>query len=207
MTPLTKKDVLNYIARFVVTYGENLKTIEEQKLRMETYFDILKVYPKELCDRAVLNAMKNSEFIPKPATIVREIEKMQVAYEKSDTELWAELTDVLYEVSGCAYKFRFNFVESNGKTQGENARIRVEEIFNGLSPELKEYCRNSGGLVELANNDGLQYEKGRFMRIIPQIKERIKVRQSTDGQLAALITDFTGQLSLDKTKTKLLTGD
>ncbi len=140
MTPLTKKDVLNYIARFVVTYGENLKTIEEQKLRMETYYGVLKEYPKELCDRAVFNAMKQSEFIPKPATIVREIEKMQVAYSKSDTELWAELMDVIYEVSSCAYKFRFNFIEGNGKTQGENARIRVEEIFDGLSPELKEYC-------------------------------------------------------------------
>ena len=209
MTPIKPTDVNRYITTIRINFENAYKTQtdDEREILIRSWYAILKDYPKEICDKAVINAIKHAKFAPRIGDIVEQIEKMQAAYEKSPEELWAELTGCFYEVSSCAYKFRFNFVEWNGKTQGENARARVEQIFNGLSPELKEYCRNSGGLVELANSDGQQYEKGRFLKVIPQIKERAKTRRDTGDQLAALIYGLSRQLSFDCAETKLLQED
>ena len=204
MAPITPQDINKYIAMIRINFEHAYKTQDdaERQMLIKSWYAILREYPKEICDKAVIEAIKytrSKDYAPRIGDIVERIEKMREAYEKSSEELWAELTDTFYEVSSCAYKFRFNFVESNGKTQGENARLRVEKIFNNLSPELKEYCRNSGGLVELANADGQQYEKGRFMKTIPQIKQRIKIRQSTP-ELATLLEGGAGLLAIEGAK-------
>ena len=172
-------DIIKTIGLIRLTYPNSYqtKTDKEEQMLYELWFDIFKEYSCELFLTAVKNAIKNSEFAPKPATIIKEIEKMQEAYQKSDTELWAELTSVFYEIEECANRFTYDFIEKNGKTQGENAKIRAQEIFNSLSEELKEYLQNTGALVELALSDNPEYEKGRFMRIMPEIKERVKTRQ------------------------------
>lgn len=190
MKPVTIDDVLEYLTIIRINFENAYKsqTQEEQKLLLKSWYAILKDYPKEVCDKAVINALKNAEFAPRIGSIVKEIEKMQVAYEKTAEELWAELTGTFREVSDCAYRFRFNFIERNGKTQGENARIRLKEIYNSLSPEVKDYVRNESTLIELADltDNQLNFEKGRFLKTIPQIKERVKTRAQT-GNMAGLL--------------------
>lgn len=190
MKPLTIDDVLEYLTMIRINFENAYKsqTKEEQKLLLKSWYAILKDYPKEVCDQAVINALKNAEFAPRIGSIVKEIEKMQVAYEKTAEELWIELSGVLHDVSECAYKFRFNFVESNGKTQGENAKIKLQNIFKGLSPEIKDYIRNEYTLIDLAEmtDNQLNFEKGRFIKTVPQIKERAKTRAQT-GNMAGLL--------------------
>jgi hypothetical protein len=209
MTQLQPTDVNKYITTIRINFENAYKTQtdEEREILIKSWFAILKDYPKEVCDRAVINALANAEYAPRIGSIVKEIEKMQVAFEKSETELWSELTGVFREVERCAYAFRYTAIDYNGKTQGENARIRINEIFNGLSPELKEYCRNANGLIDLARSEGLEYEKGRFMRVIPQMKERARVRQSTPDGLAGLVQGLATQFTLGCDGTKLLQGD
>ena len=209
MTQLQPTDVNKYITTIRINFENAYKTQtdEEREILIKSWFAILKDYPKEVCDKAVINALANAEYAPRIGSIVKEIEKMQVAFEKSETELWSELTGVFREVERCAYSFKFTYVEANGLSQGENARIRINEIFNGLSPELKEYCRNANGLIELAKSEGLEYEKGRFMRVIPQMKERARVRQSTPDGLAGLVQGLATQFTLGCDGTKLLQGD
>ncbi len=215
MTPITPQDVINYISAIRVFYpkafpisSDPKEADKERAILIKMLFNILREYPKEVCDVAVENLVKNFNYeYPKPADIIAEIKKLQVAFEKSETELWSELTGVLREVETCAYRFRFNAIEYNGKEQGENARIRVNEIFNGLSPELKEYCQSEGGLISLAKSDNLEYEKGRFMRTIPTLKERARVRQSTPESLSGLIQGMSVRLQIDCADTKLLKGD
>ena len=191
MTPLTMEDVNKYITMIRINFENAYKahTDEERQMLLQSWYAILREYPKEVCDRAVINALKNAEFAPRIGAIVREIERMQVAYEKSESELWAELKGALRVAADCAYKFRFNFVEANGLTQGENAKIKLIGVFNNLSPELKEYCRNEHGLVELAqlSEEQLSYEKGRFNRMMPQLKERAKTRAQIGGNLSGLL--------------------
>ena len=113
---------------------------------------------------------------------------MQVAYEKSDNDLWAELTGCFYLVRRYASMFHYTFVEENGKTQGENARLKIQEIYNNLSPELKGFCVNEKTLIELANlsDNQLNFEKSRFLNTMPQIKQRAKTKAQT-GNMAGLL--------------------
>lgn len=209
MTAVTPQDCNKYITTIRINFENAYKTQtdEEREILIKSWYAILKDYPKEIVDKAVLQAIKHAEYAPRIGTIVKEIERMREAYEKSDAELWAELRSVLREVERCVYSFRFNALDLNGKTQGDNARDRVEEIFNGLSSELKDYCRNSRGLIDIAqmSDNDIQYEKARFLRVIPTLKERARTRQETPASLVGLIQGLSGALDCDGTK--LLKGD
>lgn len=200
---LSIKDIHQYITMIRINFENAYKTQtdEERKMLYGSWFAILKNYPKEICDKAVINAIARAEFAPRIGSIVKEIESMLEAYEKTDHELWAELTSVLREVSSCAYAFRYTYREENGLTQGENARNRVIEIFNGLSQELKAYCKNWQGLVEIARQplDQLKFEQSRFTKVMPQLRERTKMRAQTPG-LETLLQGVNTQLLLDGQK-------
>lgn len=210
MTAITAQDINKYLTTIRINFENSYKTQtdEEREILIKSWFAILREYPKEIVDKAVLQAIKYAKYAPRIGDIVEQIEKMQVAYEKSDGELWAELTGVLREVHRNYYAFRFNAIDYNGKTQGDNARERVAAIFDGLSPELKEYCRTQRGLIDIAEytDEQLSYERGRFMRTMPTIKERAKTRRETGESLAGLIQGLSGQLALDCDGTKLLKG-
>lgn len=196
---LTKSEIVKIITAIKIQCPETLPYRNESEfdLLVDMWHEILREYPAEIVWVAVRNALKNTVYQKQNwiGAINQEIEKMQVAYEKDENELWAELTMVMREVSDCAYRLRFNFVERNGKTQGENASIRLKEIFNNLSPELKNYVRNTGTLIEISNltDEQLQYERGRFMRTIPQIKQRAKTKAQT-GDMAGLLQGLTLKL-------------
>ncbi len=203
MTALTMEDVNKYITMIRINFENAYKahTDEERQMLLQSWYAILREYPKEVCDRAVINALKNAEFAPRIGAIVKEIERMQVAYEKSESELWAELKSVMRVAADCAYRFRFNYVEANGLTQGENAKLKLQEVFNNLSPELKEYCRNEHGLIELAQltEEQLSYEKGRFNRTMPQLKERAKTRAQIGSNLSGLLQGMSLNYLVEKT--------
>ena len=203
MAQLTINDVNQYITMIRINFENAYKAhnAEEREMLLASWYAILQNYPKEVCDAAVLNAIKNAEFAPRIGSIVKEIEKMQIAYEKTDSELWAELQGCMREVADCVYKFRFTYIEPNGLMQGDNAKARVKEIFNGLSPELKEYCRNVHGLIELSQltTEQMSYEKGRFNKTIPQLKDRAKTRAQIGGNLSGLIQGLSVNLLMEKT--------
>lgn len=201
---LNKSEIVKVITAIKIQCPETLPYRNETEfdILVDMWYEILKEYPKEIVWQAVRNALKNTVYQKQNwiGAISQEIEKMQVAYEKDENELWGELSRVLREVNDCAYRLRFNFVERNGKTQGENARLRLVEIYENLSPELKSYVRNEGNLVEIASltDEQLQYERGRFMRTIPQIKQREKVKAQTGG-MANLIKGLNVFLIEQKT--------
>lgn len=204
MTAITVNDVNQYITMIRINFENAYKTQtkEEMKLLIKSWYAILKDYPKEVCDVAVINAIKNAEFAPRIGTIVKEIEKMQVVFEKSDGELWLELSGILHEVVNNASKVRYTYKPlGSNLTQGEMARQRIEEIYKDLSPELKEYCGNVNGLVDIAymSTEQLNYEKNRFLRVMPQIKQRAKTRAQMPENLMGLIQGLTVHLIEEKT--------
>jgi hypothetical protein len=211
MTELTLQDVNNYLTLIRINFENSYRTQndKEREMLIRSWHEMLKEYPKEICNKAVLEAIKYAKFAPRIGDIVEQIEKMQQAFEKSEQELWAEMTGVLRKVNYNSYRYSFTFIEENGKTQGQNAFARNEAIFNALSPELKEYCRNLQGLVEIARytDDELAYERGRFMRTMPQVKQRAKTRQAMPVGLAQLVQGLATQWRLGFDETKLLQGE
>lgn len=179
MKELKKTDVLDYITVIRLNFDGAYKTSgkEEFERLIQSWYNILKVYPKEVCDKAVERALKTSEFTPRIGTIVKEIEKICDTQEKSLEELWAEVESVFYKVNEDLWRLRFSVIESNGKSQGDNAKERIYDTFNSLSPELREYLQDVGGLISLAQMDEktLAFEKKAFIKAIPTIKARLKI--------------------------------
>lgn len=197
---INKAEIVKIITAVRIQCPEALQYRNETELDIlvDMWHEVFKPYPKEIVWRATRNALKNTVYQKQNwlGAIHQEIDKMQVAYEKSDTELWAELTGCLREVSECAYKLRFTYVEANGLTQGEIARRRLVEIYNNLSPELKDFCRSVDDLVELSRltDQQLGFEKGRFLKTAPQIKERAKTRAQMPNALAGLLQGLSVKL-------------
>ena len=191
MKAVTVQDINKYIAIIRVNFENAYKTQndEERQLLVKTWYAILKDYPKEVCDAAVLKAIKHSEFAPRVSTIVREIENMQEAQGKTDIELWTELTGVLYEVQRNYRAFSYGALDSNGRTQGDNARSMVAKIFNDLSPEIRAYCGSQRGLINISELDQerLNIEKGRFLKALPDIKQAQKRREETPAKLLGFL--------------------
>lgn len=210
MTQVTVQDINRYIATIRINFENSYKTQNEDErvILIKSWYAILKEYPKEIVDKAVINAIKNSEYAPRINSIVKEIEKIREAYEPTETELWAELLGVLREVERNVYMFSFNFIETNGNglSQGDNARLRVQEIFNNLSPLLKEYVRNWQGLCSFSTytEKELTFEKGRFLKMIPTLKQRERTKQDTIG-IASLVQGLKSLPDAIGDKTKLLT--
>lgn len=197
---IKKTDIIKFISLIRMTYPNAYPTRsdEEEQMLVELWYSMFREYPRDVVFAGFEKAMKRSEFAPKPATIIAEIEKMRGAYEKDDAELWAELQGVLREVSREAYRFNFTFIEDNGLSQGDNARQRVKEIFENLDPALKDYCRDTRGLIELAKytDEQTSYERGRFMRVMPTVRERIKTRQEMPDNIRVLIQGIAEKMTM-----------
>lgn len=204
METVSKKDILMILTKIRLNFENAYKCQNdtEQLLLIESWHDVLTEYPRELVFEAVKQALKTAKFAPRLGDITEKIEEMREAYEKSDAELWAELTGVLREVERCAYSFKYTYVDESGMSQGDRARQRVAEIFNGLSPELKDYIRTQRELVELSQytSDQMSYERGRFMRVMPQMRKNQRVRgQMTEG-LKNLIQGLQTHLQIEYKK-------
>lgn len=193
MQKITLQDINKYITTIRIEYPNAFPIqAKDEKERAELYrmlcvswFKQLEQYPKELCDTAVMNALGSARDgrYPRIGDVKYQVERIQEACQKSDNELWAELQAVLWEVADNVSLCRYDAHE-------EKARKRINEIFNSLSPELKEYCQTVGGLTDIAlcDMDKLGFERGRFIKAIPQIRERAKVRATIPEAVKSLMT-------------------
>lgn len=137
----------------------------------------LKDIPDNIVEVAFLKCIQTCKMPPTPADVFEKISAMAELTKETDEELWHIYTTALNQTGNQMYYFRFTFVEKNGKTQGENARARVNNIWNGLPERLKQYIGSEGELMRMARNytdEELKFEKTRFLKTIPTIKEREK---------------------------------
>ena len=206
MTQLTPQDVNKYITTIRINFENAYKTqtSEERQILIKSWYEILKEYPKEVCDKAVINAIKYAKFAPRIGDIVEQIEKMRIAYQKTDGELWTELTGVLNTVSRLMY-FGTARHWYNGKLIDPTEE--VQKIYERLDPILQAYVGGISGLVALSKQETLDYEKGRFVKVVETLKNREKTKQETPLGLAGIIQELAGQTAIESKDTKLLQGD
>jgi len=203
MTALTPQDVNKYIATIRINFENAYKTqtSEERQILIKSWYEILKEYPKEVCDKAVINAIKYAKFAPRIGDVVEQIEKMRTAYEKTDSELWTELTGVLNSVSKIMY-FGTARHWYNGKLI--EPMNEVQKIYEKLDPILQNYAGGVSGLIALSRQDTLDYEKGRFLKSVEILRTREKTKQEMPLGLAGIIQELSGQMAIEDKTTKLL---
>lgn len=193
----SKADILRYITVVRLNFENAYPTRndDEMALLIESWYSILKNYPREVCNEAVMQTLKRARFAPRIGDVVETIEKMQNVFQKSDSELWNELVKVTPQVWSLLQGY-----------QDLDNKVTIKSLFDGLSPELKAYLHSSSGLRQLANYDyeQMSYERGRFMRIMPQVKEKEKTRRELPANVAVLVKGLEDKIQIaDK---KLLGG-
>lgn len=183
---LTRKDVANIRFVFADMYGIKLDETKEGKL-VEWWFDLLKDYPREVVKQASMNVLKRVKYKPTVADICQEIERMTKPLEKSDEELWEELSDTFYEVNHNAAGYHYTAF-------GEGARCMAanEAIYEKLSPEIKLYVRSVADLIHIAalTPEQRNYEKSQFLRRIRPLREQKKTLDNMPPELRTMLESY-----------------
>ena len=168
MQALKREDIVKYLIKIQLNFENAYDTSNqmERELLVESWYEALFEYPKEICDTAVNNVLKRAKFAPRLGDITEEIDNLISADAPTDEELWAELVAVLpkvYEYSRYLKYAQHYFW----------ARSKIIEIYSGLNEELKLYVVNVNELIELAemSSESLLYERARFFNKIPILKK------------------------------------
>ncbi|MDE6691617.1 MAG: hypothetical protein K2K04_06565, partial [Clostridia bacterium] len=161
MTELTPAAVATYIIKIQLNFENAYVTSNdmERELLIASWYEALCEYPKEICDKAVSNALKKAKFAPRLGDITEEINNLLSADAPSDEELWAELSSVLgkvYDISRYL-KYPQHYFWANRQ---------IAEIYAGLNEELKLFVVSPSELVELSemSAESLQFERARFFK-------------------------------------------
>ena len=182
MKKLTKRDIGIYLVKINLNF-ENVYNFgdDEQSLLVESWYEALSEYPKEICDRAVNNALKYARFAPKLGDIVEEIQKLMNADSKSDEELWAELMNVTAKVYDISRYLKY-------EQYFKNATAKLRDIYDGLSGELKLYVVNISTLIEISElpRESLPYEKARFFKQMPVLRRHAEEKQTAKKLLESI---------------------
>ena len=183
MAELTKRRVLDILRLFAAEYGE--KWDEKDRVtvsaRVEEWYAALRGYPQEVVAAAVADVLQTLKYRPRLADVCERVEKLRSATEKTDEDLWAELTGVLYAVHHNTEGYRY-------EDEGERCRRSNERIYEELSPEIRDYLRSVSELVTIAymTSEDLKYERMRFMRRVGEIRERQRIVRSTPAEVLRL---------------------
>lgn len=168
MNTLEREDIIKFLIKIQLNFENAYVTANdfERELLVESWYEALCDYPKEVCSQAVNNVLKRSKFAPRLGDVTEEITKLLYPDAKTDEELWAELSTALprvYDLSRyLTYPQYFKW-----------ANEKLEKIYCGLSDELKLFVVNRSTLVDIAemSPDSLQFERSRFFKQMPVLKK------------------------------------
>lgn len=168
MNPLEREDIVKYLIKIQLNFENAYVTATqlERELLVESWYEALCEYPREICSQAVNNVLKKAKFAPRLGDITEEITKLLYPDAKTDEELWAELNSVLARVYDLSRYLTYpQYVKW--------ANSKLEEIYSELSDELKLFVVNKSTLVDIAemSPESLQFERTRFFKQMPVLKK------------------------------------
>lgn len=146
-------------------------------LLVKTWGTLLKDYEDKLVEAAFYKCLQRCKMPPTPADVIEEIAEIGRASGESDEELWSLFCRELRNVSDQMYYFQFTYVDESGTSQGQRARKKVDDIWDGLPEKIKRYCGSKGEMMRMAresnvNEEFLSWEKQRFMKNMPIMQKR-----------------------------------
>lgn len=186
----SQNKVIEIIAGIKTLYPYYAKDTNKQVL-VKMWIALLQDYTDEMVDKAFYKCLQVCKMPPTPADIIEQIERINKAGQKSEFELWDVYSKALRETRRQMYCFNYTYIDETGVSQGEQARQKVDKLWNELPEELKMYISSKGELMRLALNnsdDDMKFEKQRFMKTLPTLTQRIEDRK--------LLLDITNNAKL-----------
>ena len=187
MRDITKKDIARAIVIINANFGE-VYSADDQDILINSWKQMLKGIPYEIFNEALIRVMRHAEFYPKIGTIINECERIMSAGDKTPEELWEELAGAVRTADRLLEDARYPYI---GEERRVDAAKAIEDVFNAMSEPLRKYCVSVDGLKALCN-DGLKYERTRFMGRIDNIREVIRTEQSLPPEIK-LINEELGK--------------
>jgi hypothetical protein len=145
----------------------------------KTWMLLLKDVPDEVVRIAIIKCLQTCKMPPTPADVLEQVREIASINEPSDEEMWVVLNKAVRKSQEHIYNFGHTFIESNGKTQGENAREKFQKIWDELPEKLKTYLGGSSELRRLAgfNDEEMMFEKKNFLKTMPTINKRQEYKE------------------------------
>lgn len=150
------------------------------ELLVNTWHSLLQAYTNEEVDKGVFLALQSCKYAPVPADIIEQIERLRNKEKPSESELWATYRKALKEVLYFSYRLEYNYIDDSGLSQGEQARLAIEQIWSGLPQELQIYIGDKSELIEASkalNYSEASYERSRFSKVYPVLQKRVEDRK------------------------------
>ena len=202
---VTKNQIRQLILLIAVEYPRdiNIDDLDTLNIKINFWHEALTVYDSKLVGAAAKRVLQRMHFCPKLADIVNEIKALMSVGNKSAEELWAALVQAAKRGYNLIGRFMYTARGDDGVSQGEQARMDFDSLYNGLPAELKRYCGNSSGFASLCeyDNEQLSFEKGRFLRRIEDIQTGLETVQSMSDELLKLVQSSNIVKQIDSTLT------
>lgn len=140
----------------------------------KTWMLLLKDVPDDVVRVAIIKCLQICKMPPTPADVLEQVREIASVNKKSDEELWIELDKATRKAREYMYNFGHTFIESNGKSQGENARDKFQALWDSLPEEIKTYLGGKSELQRVAKYDDEQmmFEKKQFIKSLPNIRKK-----------------------------------
>ena len=162
---------------------------------VKTWGMLLRDVPDEVADAALYRALRVCKMPPTPADLIEQIQAMQAANAPSAEELWVVYHKALREVMRLIPQFTYTYVDASGRSQGQQARDKVDVIWAGLPEAVQRYLSSKGELIRQAQQMGASaeedvgWEKQRFMKNMPVIAKRMEYGALPEATGRFMITE------------------
>ena len=140
---------------------------------------VLQNYNDEEVGAAFYACLQSCKVPPTPADIIERINGARKALDPSNEQLWGVYYDALVRTLDLMAQFSYTFVESDGISQGQKARNKVDKLYDGLPEKIKEYLGDKGELMRIArsiNTQDASFEKARFLKAMPSVEKSQEAR-------------------------------
>ena len=179
----SKKTIIKAIGAIKTIYSYFGKDTDIELL-VDTWTALLCEYTDEEVDKGLYMALKSCKYAPVPADIIEQIETLRNKNKPCEPELWALYRKALKEVLYYSYRLEYNYIDSTGLSQGEQARLRIAQIWEELPEELKIYIGDKQELISSAkalNHSEVSFERNRFSKTFPLLEKRAADRAAFIG--------------------------
>jgi hypothetical protein len=153
---------------------------------------VLQNYNDEEVSAAFYSCLQSCKVPPTPADIIERINGARKALEPSNEQLWGVYYDALIRTLDLMAQFSYTFVESDGISQGQKARNKVDKLYEGLPSKIKEYLGSKGELMRIArsiNTQDASFEKARFLKAMPSVEKSQEARNLLGGASASALLE------------------
>lgn len=138
---------------------------------------LLKDYDDAAVEASMYKCLQICKQPPTPADVIEHIQAARKSQEMSDEDLWAIYVKALHDTARQMSCFEYTYVDESGVSQGDQARAKVEQIWQGLPEKIKHYLSAKSELMRNARENNFDssfatWEKQRFLKAMPVMQKR-----------------------------------